>query len=200
MSTINPRTTRAVSERAARVMMAMVDAAIVGRFGQLSFLVGGTDADSERAREVLGRIGPVIRCGGIGSGVTAKIVNNLLAGTTFVATCEALALGLKAGLDLELLLEVLKSTAANNAHLVGSIPEKVAQRDFAAGFSMELMQKDAQLAVDLAEQLGVPLRLAGDVYALRKQALSQGMGSLDTTALANLVEEEFGKEITWTNR
>lgn len=198
MSTIDPQTTRKMDERARRAGVSMVDSAIVGRFGDLSFLVGGADADVARACTVLEPIGTVVRCGPVGSGVTAKIVNNMLAGTAFVATCEALTLGLKAGLSLELLLAVLAVTAANNAHLSGSITNKVAARDFQAGFSLALMQKDASLAATLADRLGVPLRLADDVYHLRQAALERGMGALDTTALAQLVEEATGVEIAWT--
>lgn len=198
MSTIDPETTRGMAERARAVSISMVDGAIVGRFGGLSFLVGGGDAEVAQARGVLEPIGSVIHCGAIGSGVTAKIVNNMLAGTAFVATCEALVLGIKAGLSLELLLDVLTTTAANNAHLSGSIPKKVARRDFGSGFSLELMQKDAGLAAALAKRLGVPLNLAEYVYQLRQRALTQGMGSLDTTALAQLVEQTAGAEIAWT--
>lgn len=189
MSTIDPDTTRKLGAKARAKGLAMADAAIVGRFGKFSFLFGGGNRDFERASLLLNIIGDTIWCGPCGSGVTAKIINNLLAGTTFVATCEALALGLRSGLSLELLLDVMGRTAANNAHLRGSIPQKVAIRDFKAGFSMALMQKDATLAQILAQRAGVNMELSESVYKLRELAIEGGMGLLDTTALAQVIED-----------
>jgi len=198
MSTIDPATTRRLGEAARGTGVVVADAGIVGRFGALSFLVGGEMSSYERTRALLEHIGTTYHCGPLGAGVTAKIVNNMLAGTIFGAVCEALVLGLKAGLPLELLLEVLSKTAADNAALRGSIPIKVAERDFEPGFLMTLMQKDALLAVDLAQRHQVPLRVASVVNALRQDAIARGMGSLDATALARLMEEETDCAITWS--
>lgn len=200
MSTIDPETTRALGAQADEAEISMVDAAIVGRFGDLSFLIGGTALDFQRACTLLAPLGQAIWCGARGAGVAAKVVNNMLAGTIFVATCEALILGLRSGLTLEVLLEVLERTAAGNAHLRGSIPRKVANREFEAGFSLELMQKDLSLARVMAARREVPVYLADAVYELRETALARGLGKLDTAALAMILEDAAGCQIEWLAR
>ena len=124
-----------------------------------------------------------------------KLINNQLAGVTLAATIEALLMGRKAGLKFSDMKEVLSGTAANNAHLHRAVPERIIKRDFDDGFGMSLMVKDAGLALNLAERLGVPQTLGAIVQQLRQRALNQGWGDKDTTIIAKVFEELAGADL-----
>ena len=124
-----------------------------------------------------------------------KLINNQLAGVNLVATIEALLMGRKAGLRFADMQQILSGTAADNAHLHRSVPGRIIPRDFDNGFGMNLMVKDAGLALDLAERLGVPQSLAPVVQALRQHALDNGWGKKDTTIIAKVLEELAGIDL-----
>ena len=124
-----------------------------------------------------------------------KLVNNQLAGVTFAATCEALLLGAKAGLSFEIMQQVLTRTAANNAHLTGSVAQKVIPRDFEPGFRFDLMVKDAGLALDMAQRLESSQMLSALVQQLRSAGLSQGLAPRDTSAFVRVFEQMAGVEL-----
>ena len=194
MSTICPDVTRSLAEEAARRNIAVADAAIGGltvdaEAGRLLFMFGGSEEQMERAGPLLSLLGRVVHCGPVGHGVTMKLVNNQLAGVTLASVCEALILGCKAGLSFEVMREVLSGTAADNAHLHRSVPERILQGAFDPGFRMQLMVKDARLALELAHSLQVPQLLASIVQELRSRALNRGWEDRDTTIIARVFEE-----------
>ena len=165
--------------------------------GKLLFMVGGSSDDFRKARKFLAHLGRCVHCGPVGSGVTMKLINNQLAGVTLVATLEALLMGRKAGLRFSDMQEVLSGTAANTAHLHRSVPERIIKRDFEDGFGMDLMVKDAGLALGLAQRLGVPQSLGAVVQQLRSRALNQGWGNKDTTIIAKVLEELAGADLAF---
>jgi len=194
MSTIDPEVTRNVSAKCIQKDIQMIDTAIGGltvdaEAGRLLFMVGGSDEDFEKASEFLAYLGRSVHCGATGAGVTMKLINNQLAGVTLAATIEALLMGRKAGLRFADMREVLSGTAANNAHLHRALPERIIKRDFEDGFGMNLMVKDAGLALDLAQRLGTPQTLGAIVQQLRQRAINQGWGDKDTTIIAKVFEE-----------
>ncbi len=193
MSTINPEVTKKVSAQSEGAGIQMIDTAIGGLMvdaaaGKLLFMVGASDAVFETAEDFLSHLGRCVHCGPVGAGVTMKLINNQLAGVNLVATIEALLMGRKAGLKFKDMQEVLSGTAANNAHLHRSVPGRIIKRDFEDGFGMTLMIKDAGLALDLAERLGVPQSLAPRVQELRQLALDNGWENMDTTVIAKVLE------------
>jgi 3-hydroxyisobutyrate dehydrogenase-like beta-hydroxyacid dehydrogenase len=126
-----------------------------------------------------------------------KLINNQLAGVTLAATIEALLMGRKEGLRFADMREVLSGTAANNAHLHRALPERIIKRDFENGFGMNLMVKDAGLALDLAQRLGAPQTLGALVQQLRQRAINQGWGDKDTTIIAKVFEELAGADLAF---
>jgi 3-hydroxyisobutyrate dehydrogenase-like beta-hydroxyacid dehydrogenase len=134
-------------------------------------------------------------CGPVGAGVTMKLVNNLLAGVAYAATCEALLLGRRAGLGLETMLDVLSTTMADNAHLRRTVAAKVIPRAFAPGFRLALQRKDAHLALELGGSLGVPLPLGAVAQQLRSVALAQGLADHDSSALIGVLERLAGIDV-----
>lgn len=202
MSTIDPEVTRRLATRAAKQQVRVLDAAIGGITaqagqGKLLLMVGGDEADVEDSRPILDHIGEQVHhCGPVGAGVTMKLVNNLLAGVTFAATCEAMLVGRKGGLSVDTMRAVLAGTAADTAHLRRSIPARVVPRDFTPGFRLDLMRKDASLALSLAHRLGVPLPLGALVQEWRTAAANRGLSSQDSTALVQVLEDLAGITLT----
>lgn len=194
MSTIDPEITKDLAARSSAVGIQMLDTSIGGltvdaAVGKLLFMVGASDDDFRKASHFLTKLGRCVHCGPVGSGVTMKLINNQLAGVNLVATLEALLMGRKAGLKFKDMQEVLSGTAADNAHLHRSVPGRIIKRDFDEGFGMNLMIKDAGLALDLAERLGVPQSLAPQAQKLRQLAIGKGWDRKDTTIIAKVLEE-----------
>lgn len=140
--------------------------------GTLTFLVG---SDSEpvfkQAEPHLLTMGArAIHCGPNGTGLTAKIANNLVLGATMLATAEAMALGVKGGLSPQMIAHVLNtstgrswSSECNNpapGALRGSKFSPPAERDWEGGFAARLQAKDLRLALQAAEQVGLPIPMA----------------------------------------
>lgn len=202
MSTIDPVVTQKVSAKCSERGIKMIDTAIGGltvdaESGNLLFMVGGSDENYKKASEFLAYLGRCVHCGPTGAGVTMKLINNQLAGVTLAATIEALLMARKAGLRFAEMREVLSGTAANNAHLHRALPERIIKRDFEDGFGMNLMVKDAGLALDLAQRLGTPQTLGALVQQLRQRAVNQGWGDKDTTIIAKVFEELAGADLAF---
>lgn len=202
MSTIDPEVTKGLSVKCEEAGIKLLDTAIGGLVedaaaGKLLFMVGGSNDNFENACSFLAHLGRCVHCGPTSAGVTMKLVNNQLAGVTLVATLEALLIGRKAGLRFADMQEILSGTAANNAHLHRSVPGRIIKRDFDDGFGMNLMVKDAGLALDLAERLSVPQSLAPRVQELRQVALENGWGAKDTTIIAKVLEELAGADLAF---
>lgn len=202
MSTIDPEVTKKLSARCSDEGIQMIDTAIGGltidvESGKLLFMVGGSNENFERASAFLTHLGRCVHCGPTGAGVTMKLINNQLAGVTLAATIEALLMGRKAGLKFSDRKEILSGTAANNAHLHRAVPERILKRDFDDGFGMNLMVKDAGLALELAARLGAPQTLGALVQQLRQRALNQGWGDKDTTIIAKVFEELAGADLAF---
>jgi 4-hydroxybutyrate dehydrogenase/sulfolactaldehyde 3-reductase len=201
MSTIDPAVTRKVAKEVGVKGGRFLDAP-VGRTsthaeeGTLSIMVGGDEDLFEACRPILSCMGTdLIYCGPVGSGETMKIINNLLTGMIVAANAETLALGAKAGLRLDSMLEVLRSTQANNGHLNGSFPSKAFRGDFTPGFATRLAYKDMNLALSLAGQLNVPLSVAAASTQLFNMARSMGHDNDDYTSVIRVMEQFTGMEV-----
>lgn len=198
MSTIDPATEQRVAAAAMARGVRYVDSP-VGRSsahaerGELLLMVGGDPADVEAVRPVLMCMGnEIIHCGPVGQGQTAKVVNNLLTTNLVLANAEALVLGTRAGLELETMLKVLRSTAANNGHLNTTFPAKALKGDFTPGFMIRLALKDMTLAAQLAKDLEVPLPLGAVTQQFFMAAKGVGKGSMDFTGIITVLEEAAG--------
>lgn len=198
MSTIDPAVSKKVANDIEAKGARMIDAP-VGRTtdhaiaGTLSIMVGGEEDLFEECKPILSCMGTdLIYCGPIGSGETMKIVNNLLTGILVTANAEALTLGKKAGLKLETMLEVLRSTSANNGHLNVTFPAKAFKGDFTPGFATRLAYKDMNLALNLAGQVNLPLMLGSTSTQMYNMARSTGHDNDDYTSVITVLEELAG--------
>lgn len=201
MSTIDPVTSQRVGKALQELGIAMVDSP-VGKTsehavsGTLTLMVGGEPADIERAMPVLKCMGTdTYRCGGPGMGHAMKITNNVLATTIMVANTEALALGVKAGLKLELMLEVMKTTMAFNHQLYVAMPKKAFKGDDSPGFMVKLAGKDVRLAVELAKAYGFDALVSRAAQESLDRAGKLGCAERDTAALMKIREDELGIQV-----
>lgn len=198
MSTIDPGVTRRVGRALAEKGIAMVDCP-VGKTqdhaiaGTLTLMIGGDPAVIERVRPVLDCMGrDFFYCGELGMGEALKLTNNFLAASILSATSEALVMGRKAGLSLEIMTDVMRTTMAWNNQLAVALPKKGLAGDFSPGFMVKLGEKDQRLAIDLAKALGVETPVGAAVHAVLVQAKNAGFADLDITAVLSLREKQAG--------
>ncbi len=199
MSTIDPATTRrveaAVRERGARMLDAPVSGGAIGaERGTLTIMVGGDAEVLDQLRDVLAAMGTnIVHCGPIGLGETVKLANQILGGTAMVAVAEAFAMGIRMGADPRVLLNVISQSTGNcwmlrQAPVPGLTEEAAVNRDFAPGFMVDLMHKDLGLALQAADEHGLPLTLTAVAHQLYGLASRHGYGRLDVSAVARLLE------------
>lgn len=198
MSTIDPATTRKVGAAMAAKGVAMIDSP-VGKTadhavaGTLTLMVGGPSETIARVRPVLDCMGTdFFHCGELGAGQTMKLLNNLLAAAVGEASIEALVAGTKAGLSLETMMSVLRTTMAWNNQLAISMPKRSLVGDFKPGFMMKLAHKDCRLALQMVEALGVAAPVGKATLESLSEGLGKGLQDHDVGALLKLREEPVG--------
>ncbi len=200
MSTIDPLVTDRLAEAARGRGVAFVDAP-VGRLashadrGESLFMVGGSEADFQRVKPLLEAMGNTIHhCGGVGSGMRTKLVNNYLAVVSCKLNAEALALTQRFGLSLEKTLDVLYGTTAVNGQLKINWPSKVLAGDIEPGFAIDLAHKDLTLIVEAANAAQVPMPLGAAAREAFSTARSRGYGRKDFSAMVDVLCELAGIE------
>jgi 3-hydroxyisobutyrate dehydrogenase-like beta-hydroxyacid dehydrogenase len=201
MSTIDPQTSRRVGDALRAKNMDLVDSP-VGKTsehavtGTLTLMVGGNKPAIDRATPVLNCMGTdTYYCGGPGTGHAMKMTNNLLATTIMIANTEALSIGVKNGLTLELMQEVMRTTMAWNQQFAVAMPKKAFVGDDSPGFAIRLACKDVRLACEAAEQMGFEASVGRGAQATMERAISMGLGDRDTAALMFIREKELAIKI-----
>ncbi|MDI5890545.1 3-hydroxyisobutyrate dehydrogenase [Halomonas rhizosphaerae] len=200
-STIAPDDARLVAAAAAERGFTYLDAPVSGgvggaKAGTLTFIVGGEAAGFEQAKPLLEAMGKnIFHAGEAGAGQVAKICNNMLLGILMSGTAEALALGVKNGMDPAVLSEIMKQSSGGNWALnvynpwPGVMEGSAASRDYQGGFLTDLMAKDLGLAWELAlgSKSTVPMgSQARNLFALHS---AQGSGQLDFSSIQTLYRE-----------
>jgi 3-hydroxyisobutyrate dehydrogenase len=195
MSTIDPATSQRVAARLRTRGVRFIDAPVSGGVagaedGTLAIMVGGDAADLEEARPVLDAMGKhVVHVGAVGAGEVAKLCNNLIAGVCTVAVSEAFRIAEGFGVDARVLTDVIASSSGRtwimeHGHPVpGIVPRAASSRDYAPGFTLDLMCKDLGLAVNAARELRVPVAVSSAAQQVLRMASSQGYGNKDVAAV-----------------
>lgn len=187
-STISPKFTGEMDRELQRRGIGFVDAPVSGGSegaakGTLSVLAGGSQEDFRRAEPILRAIGTTItHLGPAGSGQTAKLLNQILVVVNMLAVSEALAFGRKAGLDLKKTLAAVESGAGGSWMLSQRAPQ-VLEGYWKPGFTIDLQQKDLDLVLESARQLGVPLLATAAIHQLYSRLQAEGKGHLGNHAL-----------------
>lgn len=194
-STITPRTARDLGEACAAAGVAFVDAAIGGGVQSMAdakctFLVGGDAASFAKAKPVLDLLAATIHhLGPVGAGSGAKIVNNGVMHALMVVLIEAAAMGKKLGIEMPKLVEILGRPDGIRRPLEHRVKERMIDGNYAGGMSVMNARKDSTLALETAQDYGVPLFATLAAHTPYEIAQQKGMGDLDYAALAKLWEE-----------
>ena len=200
MSTIDPFAARRLAERLAARGIAVLDAPVSGgteraASGDLSIICGGPAEAFEACRDLFEGMGKhVFHVGGLGQGLAVKLVNNMLIQVNLVAVAEALVLGVKAGLDLRTLYDVVRVSTGNSFAWETRVP-KILARDFAPGGTVDVFFKDQELETAFAKQLGVPVLLANVSQQVYQMARAAGLNKEDGSAIVKVLEGLAGVEV-----
>lgn len=194
-STIDAKTAKSVAGIAQTRGINFIDAPVSGGVGgavagTLSFMVGASDTQFERAKPVLEIMGKnIFHAGEQGSGQIAKACNNMLLAILMTGTSEALNMGVENGLDPKVLSEIMRLSSGGNWALEvynpypGVMPNAPASKDYQGGFQVDLMAKDLGLAMDLSRQNDSLTPMGSKAQDLFNAHREKGNGSLDFSSI-----------------
>jgi 3-hydroxyisobutyrate dehydrogenase-like beta-hydroxyacid dehydrogenase len=163
--------------------------------GNLTFMIGGDKAVFEKTKPFFEPMGKrLYYCGGPGLGLHAKLSQNLVLSNLLQAFNEGLVLATKAGVDPELMLDILDNSAAKSGLISFKAPY-VFRRDFTTNFSVKWMHKDIGLMLESGAELNVPLPLTSLTQQVFRAAISQGQGDEDICSTIKVLEKIVGVEV-----
>jgi 3-hydroxyisobutyrate dehydrogenase-like beta-hydroxyacid dehydrogenase len=156
--------------------------------GALVIIVGGDREAFDRVRGVLAVLGPSIHYAGpSGAGSVVKLVNNVMSMGNVLVAAEAFVLGVKAGMEPQRLLDILRTSAGRSYHFEKRFPN-ILGRNFAPGFTVDLARKDLGLALDMARSHDVPVPATSLLHQLYNACAALGEGKSDFAAIIKLFE------------
>lgn len=197
VSTSGARTARkladAMAARGGTALDAPVSGGIQGaRAATLAIMVSGPRDAFDGAADLLALLGRPIFVGeGAGLAQTMKLVNNMVSGAALAITAEAMAMGAKAGIDPDIMIEVMNAGSARNTATSDKFPKAVLTGTFDYGFAAELMLKDNRLFLDEAEAMGLNLPACREIVARWTDTVAE-QGSCDFTEIARVMERRAG--------
>ena len=199
MSTISPSATRRMAGDLGKKGIRMLDAPVSGgsegaQKGTLTIMVGGDAADVANAMPVLSAMGKSItHVGPSGAGQFTKAINQVIIAGVYLAVAEGMTLGLKAGLDMEKVVQALAGGAAGS-WVLNFRSANMIKNEYPLGFRVRLHRKDVAIAMEAARELGVFLPATALVEQIENGLISQGYGDEDMSAMARLIRKHSGLE------
>jgi 3-hydroxyisobutyrate dehydrogenase-like beta-hydroxyacid dehydrogenase len=200
LSTNAPATAKRVAAGMTAKGMPMLEAPVSGgtsraKDGTIVIMVGGDAAVFEQQLPLLKSFsGEVIHLGEIGFGSTAKLINNMLAFCNSAAAAEALMIGKRSGIDLQKLDAVIRNASGMSSGYA-NMATKAFKGEFQATFALDLAHKDLRLALEMADELGVPGLIAPQVMNLMRMARGMGLGGDDSCSLIRVYENALQEEV-----
>ena len=200
LSTNSPATAKRVNEGMKAKGIAMLEAPVSGGTsratdGTIVIMVGGDEKVFEQNLPLLKSFsGEVIHLGEIGFGSTAKLINNMLAFCNAAAAAEALMMGKRSGIDMMKLDSVIRN-ASGMSSAYGNMSNKALAGDYKPSFALNLAHKDMRLAMEMADELGVPGMIAPQVMNLMRMARGMGLGESDSAAVMRVYETVLGEDV-----
>jgi 3-hydroxyisobutyrate dehydrogenase-like beta-hydroxyacid dehydrogenase len=201
LSTSGPAAAQAIAALLAPRGIAAIDAPVSGGVkgaaaGTLAIMASGPAQAMKRVRPLLDVLGKVYELGEKpGLGQTVKLANNLMSAASLAIAAEALAMGVKAGVDPAAMLDVLNASSGRNSATQDKIPKHVLNRQFDFGFANVLSFKDVRLCLDEAEALGVPMVVGAAVRQMLSITHQIHGAAADCTDLVKVVENWAGCQI-----
>lgn len=194
LSTNAPSMVKKIGEAFAAKGIPMLDAPVSGgttgaEAATIAIMVGGDKKVFDDALPVLQSFSAnVIHMGALGNGTVAKLVNNMLSFCNMAALCEGMMLGTKYGLDPEKLLHVI-STSSGNSNAIKNFTLRAMKNFYdPPSFALDLAYKDLHLALELGDELGVPLQQGASTHNLQRLAKGMGWGPEDSTSVLRVYE------------
>jgi 2-hydroxy-3-oxopropionate reductase len=200
MSSISPMATKAFAQRIVALGADYIDAPVSGgevgaKAASLTIMCGGDPAVFERVRPLLEKMGKNITLvGGHGDGQTTKVANQIIVALNIAAVGEALLFASKAGADPARVRQALMGGFASS-RILEVHGERMIKRTFGPGFRIRLHQKDLNLALQGARELGVALPQTAGAAQLMQACAANGMADLDHSALVRALELMASHEV-----
>jgi 3-hydroxyisobutyrate dehydrogenase len=199
MSTISPAATRQIAEKLGKKGIKMLDAPVSGgpegaQNGTLAIMVGGDRADFEKALPILEILGKTVtHVGPIGAGQITKAINQIIISGTYLTVAEGLSLGMKAGLDMQKVIQAISGGAAGS-WVLQNRGINVVNNTYPLGFRVKLHNKDLRIALDTARELEVTLPATALVAQIENGLIARGYGDDDVSAIGRAIREQSGLE------
>jgi len=200
LSTTGPGAAKLIAE-GFKPRTTLVDAPVSGGVkgavnGTLAVMVSCPKATYERVEPILKNFGKLFYTGDKpGTAQTAKLANNLMAAAALVITSEAVAMGVKGGVDAKVLIDIINASSGRNSASEDKFPRAVLPGTFDFGFTTGLSYKDVRLCVDEAEAMGVPMVCGSVVRQMLAITNAKYGPSSDFTSIAKVLEEWAGVEM-----
>lgn len=199
MSTISPAATRQMAAELGKKGIKMMDAPVSGgpegaQQGTLAIMVGGDPADFEKALPILEIMGKTVtHVGPIGAGQVTKAINQIIISGTYLTVAEGLTLGIKAGLDMEKVIQAISGGAASS-WVLHNRGINVVNNTYPLGFRVRLHHKDLKIALDTARELEAMLPATALVAQIENGLIARGYGDDDVSAIGRSIREQSGLE------
>ncbi|MEO8040007.1 MAG: NAD(P)-dependent oxidoreductase [Betaproteobacteria bacterium] len=200
-STIGPRTAGIVAKALGERGITYVDAPVSGgvkgaTMGTLAVMIATPKAAYDELEPILKTFGKVFHLGETpGQAQTMKLANNLLAAAAIAVSSEAMVMGVKAGLDAKMMLEVINAGTGRNSATTDKFPRSILPGTFDFGFATGLSYKDVRLCVDEAEALGVPMVVGAAVREMLAVTNAMYGADSDFTSMCRVIESWAGVEV-----
>ena len=191
LSTIDPATMREIAAAGLAKGVRVIDAPVSGgpgesSTGKLVIMAGGERADIAEVDAVLKALSSsYLYTGAVGTAKAVKLVNNMMSMGNIVVAAEAFALGTAAGVDPQMLFDVLSECGGRSHHFLKRFPQAL-KGDFSPGFKMELGEKDLALAIEFGRTLGQPTPTTSTVRELFAVSLASGYRGQDVVAMLDM--------------
>jgi 3-hydroxyisobutyrate dehydrogenase-like beta-hydroxyacid dehydrogenase len=202
-STIGTMALQSVVNAFAESSVSVLDAPVSGgprgaRAGTLATMVSGDRAAFERTRPLFEAIAGKVFYVGASPGLAqmTKLANNMISAAGMAAACEAVVLGVKAGLDPDILIDVINASTGRNSATQDKFPQSILPRSFDYGGKLATMYKDVQLCFDEARAMAVPMWVGSSVVQLWFQGMVEGRGQDDYTTIIKVIEGWTGVTVT----
>jgi 3-hydroxyisobutyrate dehydrogenase-like beta-hydroxyacid dehydrogenase len=198
LSTTGSQVAAKIAAALAKQNIVQIDSPVSGGVGgatkgTLAVMVSGPKAEIELVKDVLAVFGKVFVVGEKpGMAQTMKLANNFLSATAMAATSEAVAMGVKAGLDPAVMIDVINAGSGRTTASDGKFPQAILPRTFNYGFATALMLKDVRLCFDEAKQLNVPNAVMRAVLDQWETTNTEYGGDSDFTAIVKMIEKRAG--------
>jgi 3-hydroxyisobutyrate dehydrogenase-like beta-hydroxyacid dehydrogenase len=201
LSTTGPTASIALAKELAAKKILHLDAPVSGGVagaekGTVAVMVSGPKAEYESLKPAFDVIGKVFFVGDKpGLGQTMKLCNNMMSAAAMAITAEAVVMGVKGGLDPEMMVQVINAGSGANTAIRDKVPRSVMTRTFDYGFSNALMYKDVKLCMEEAEAIGAQMFVGAAVRSIWELTNTQFGGDKDLTTIFQLVEKWAGVEV-----